>query len=402
MASPERNASPARVKETFGAAPETRLRVLSHDLVERIKELNCLYGISRLVEREGISLQSLLQGVVDLIPAAWQYPEVTAARIQLRNRQFITEQFTESVWKQEEAIIVSGRRSGRLQVFYVSEKPLSYEGPFLKEERDLIHGIAERLGHIIESKNAEASLHRLYTRERRLRKRLEMEMQNRVDLTRHLMHELKTPLTSLMATSQLLTEETKGTRLERIAGHVWDGASRLNARIDDLHDVIRGEMGSLKLNPSFVDLDTIIRSVVEETKAFAGQHGVSVELELTGEPLPRVRADPERVRQVLLNLINNACRYASTGKKVIIKAAVQPESGMVVSEVRDFGPGIPKEQMKRLFKPGYLGTRPESAAGLGIGLTLCKLMIELQGGKIWAHSILGRGSSFFFSLPRAP
>ncbi len=374
---------------------------MSHDLVERIKELNCLYGISRLVEREGISLQSLLQGVVDLIPAAWQYPEVTAARIQLRNRQFITEKFTESVWKQEEAIIVSGRRVGRLQVFYVSEKPLSYEGPFLKEERDLIHGIAERLGHIIESKNAEASLHRLYTRERRLRKRLEMEMQNRVDLTRHLMHELKTPLTSLMATSQLLTEETKGTSLERIAGYVWNGASSLNARIDELHDVIRGEMGSLNLNPTSVRLDRVIGSVVEETKAFAGQRGVSVEMELADEPLPKVRADPERVRQVLLNLINNACRYAASGKKVIIRSSVQQEGRMVLSEVRDLGPGIPREQMKRLFKPGYMGTRSESAAGLGIGLTLCKLMIELQGGKIWAESALGKGSSFFFTLPRA-
>lgn len=383
-------------------APEARLQVLSHDLVERIKELNCLYGISRLVEREGISLQSLLQGVVDLMPAAWQYPEVTAARIQLRNRQFITEKFSESVWKQQEAIVVSGRRAGRLEVVYLSEKPQSYEGPFLSEERDLIHGIAERLGHIIESKKAEASLHRLYIRERRLRKRLETEMRNRVDLTRHLMHELKTPLTSLLATSQLLTEETRGTRLEKMAAYVWGGASSLNSRIDELHDVIRGELGGLKLNTVSVGLDKMLSSVVEETRAFAGQHGVTVELELPSHSLPRVKADAERVRQVLLNLINNACRYAAAGKRVIIRARAGPESGMVTVEIKDFGPGIPKQDMKRLFKPGYMVARSESAAGLGIGLTLCKLMIELQGGKIWAQSIPGSGSSFFFTLPRAP
>ncbi len=402
MTNPKVNTTASNFAETPVAAPEARLRALSHDLVERIKELNCLYGISRLVEQESISLPSLLQGVVDLIPAAWQYPEATAARIQLRNRQFTTEKFSESVWRQEETIVVSGRRAGSLEVVYLSEKPICYEGPFLKEERDLIHGIAERLGHIVESKNAESSLHRLYVRERRLRKRLEMEMQNRVDLTRHLMHELKTPLTSLLATSQLLSEETKGTRLERIAGYVWEGASSLNARIDELHDVIRGEMGSLNLNPTSVGLDSVLSSVLEETKAFAGQHGVTVEIELPDEPLPQVRADPDRVRQVLLNLINNACRYAAEGNRVIIKAAAPPEGEMVISEVRDFGPGIPREQMKRLFKPGYLGTRPESAAGLGIGLTLCKLMIELQGGKIWAESAPGRGSSFFFTLPRAP
>jgi len=378
------------------STPEARLR-LAHDLVERVKELNCLYGISRLVEQEGISLNILLQGVVNLIPAAWQYPEVTAARIRLRNRQFLTASFQESPWKQQETIVVDGRKVGTLEVFYLIDKPFEYEGPFLKEERDLIHGIAERLGHIIESKRAGAALHRLYGRERKLRKSLQLEMQNRVDFTRQLVHELKTPLTSLMATSQLLSEETKGTRLEKIAGYVWDSASSLNARIDELHDVIRGEIGNLKLERRPMRLDILLSSVVEETRAFAKQRDVSIQLELPWEGQREVFADVDRVRQVLLNLINNALKYAAAGKRVVITAI--PSDSAVTVEVRDFGHGIPEREMRRLFKPGYLVSRAKSTGGLGIGLTLCKLIVELHGGEIRAESNVGKGSSFFFTLP---
>ena len=381
------------------ASNEARLRLLTHDLVERIKELNCLYGISRLVEREDISLDNLLQGVVDLIPSAWQYPEVTCARVRVRKKEFVTANFRESAWKQAETIVVDGRRVGTLEIFYVVEKPPEHEGPFLKEERDLIHGIAERLGHIIESKHADATLQRLYGRERRLRKKLQIEMQNRVDLTRQLVHELKTPLTSLMAMSQLLSDETKGTSLGKMAGYVWESASSLNARIDELHDVIRGELGKLKLNPRRVRLESILLPVIEETRALSQQHRVTIELELPRAELPEVIADADRVRQVLLNLINNACKYAASGRKVIVAASRRDDSSAVTVQVRDFGPGIARDEMKRLFKPGYLNIHAESSGGLGIGLTLCRLLVELQGGSIWAESEAGKGSSFFFTLP---
>ncbi len=379
------------------APTDARLRVLTHDLVERIKELNCLYGISRLVEQEGISLGDLLQRVVDLIPPAWQYPEVTSARIRIGSRQFTTAHFGETVWRQAETIVVNGRRAGTLEIFYLVEKPFEYEGPFLREERDLVHGIAERLGHIIESKRAEAALHTLYGRERKLRKSLQLEMQNKADFTRQLVHELKTPLTSLMATSQLLSEETKGTRLEKVAGYVWDSASSLNARIDELHDVIRGEIGNLKLERRPMLLDTLLNSVMEETRAFARQRNVSVQLELPSEGQREVFADVDRVRQVLLNLINNALKYAASGKRLVITAI--PSDAVVTVEVRDFGPGIPREEMRRLFKPGYMVSRTKSTGGLGIGLTLCKVIVELHGGEIWAESTLGRGSCFSFTLP---
>jgi len=378
---------------------DIKLSELNHNLFERIKELNCLYGISRLIEKRNISIDDIIQGVVELIPPAWQYPEATCACIKIKDRQFRTETYRDTLWKQTEVVTVSGKPYGTLEVCYLEEKPYAYEGPFLKEERELLHAIAERLGTIIEHKIAEKNIQSLYEREKKLRKKLQSEMQSRVYFTRQLVHELKTPLTSLMATSQLLLEETHNTKLEKLAGHVFNGSKNLNSRIEELHDVVRGEIGLLKLNLKLLDLSKLLISLNEEIHPLAQQHGVSISLELK-EPLPTVYADAERVQQIIYNLINNAFKYAAQGKKVTIRAA--QENDDVVIEVQDCGHGIAHKKQHDLFKPGYqILHKGDSPGGLGIGLTLCKMLVELHGGKIWLKSKLGKGSSFFFTLPVA-
>jgi len=134
------------------------LRQLTHDLGERVKELNCLYGISNLIEKRGISLEEIAQGTADLIPAAWQYPEITSARINLGSQEFKTKNFRETVWKQTSNIIVHVELIGTVEVYYSEEKTVRDEGPFLKEERVLINTIAERLGRITEQRQAEEEI----------------------------------------------------------------------------------------------------------------------------------------------------------------------------------------------------------------------------------------------------
>jgi signal transduction histidine kinase len=370
---------------------------INRDLIERVKELNCLYGMSRLVEAKETSLDGIMQGIAELIPPAWQYPEVTCARITFKKRQFKTANFRSTAWKQAEVIKVDGKRCGALEVCYLQPRPASDEGPFLAEERNLIHAIAERLGHIIEREIAEERLQSLYQREKELRERLQVEMQGRVDFTRKMIHELRTPLTSLMATSQLLMDETRDTKLGKLAGYVWEGANSLNSRIEELHDVIRGEIGKLELKSKPVDLGTLLRSMADEMAALSRQHGMSIDVEVE-ESLPQVQADPERVRQIMFNLINNAFKYAREGKKVRVRTTRTLNSVMV--EVRDYGPGITPDRQSRLFDPGYQSSSRESqTGGLGIGLALCKILVELSGGRIWLKSWGGKGCSFFFTLP---
>jgi signal transduction histidine kinase len=373
------------------------LRLLAHNLTERVKELDCHYGISRLVETDGITVEQILQGVVDLIPPSWQYPEVTCARIRLSNRQFRTDNFRITAWNQTDTITVDGKKFGSLEVYYLAEKPQSYEGPFLEEERALLHVIAERLGHVIEHRLAQETLQSLYEQEKRLRQKLQKEMQGKIDYTNNLVHELKTPLTSLVATSQLLAEETRGERLGKMARYVWEGANNLNNRISELHDVIKGEMGGLSLELAVLDMSKLLRSVIEETDALSRKSGVTINLKID-DHLPAVKADSVRVRQIVLNLLNNAMKYAAEGGDVIIRAA--KKSGMVTVEIQDRGPGIADSELKHLFKPGYQSADfQKRSGGLGIGLSLCKFLVELHGGRIWVKSRPGQGTSFFFTLP---
>jgi len=146
---------------TWRVRASESLRLRSQQLNERVKELDCLYGISNLVETPGITLEEILLGTVDLIPDAWQYPEIVCARIMLNGQIFETEPWVESEWKQTSEIVIHGQKAGVLEVCYQETRPDLDEGPFLFEERVLINAITQRLGRIVERKNAEAELRKL-------------------------------------------------------------------------------------------------------------------------------------------------------------------------------------------------------------------------------------------------
>ncbi len=130
----------------------------TYDLRERIKELNCLYSISSIVEQHGISLEEILQRTAEVIPPAWQYPEITCSCITVRDRIYQTDDFRQTPWMLSQPIVFDGEEMGMLEICYLQEKPTMDEGPFLKEERSLIRVIAERIGGIVRRKEAEAGL----------------------------------------------------------------------------------------------------------------------------------------------------------------------------------------------------------------------------------------------------
>jgi two-component system clock-associated histidine kinase SasA len=114
--------------------------------------------------------------------------------------------------------------------------------------------------------------------------------------------------------------------------------------------------------------------------------------------LPEIYADPDRIRQVVLNLINNALKYAKGGH--CIRLGAIRKNGAVQIEVKDYGPGFSEKRQRSIFKPGYLQTHLEDhSGGLGLGLALCKSIIETHGGKISVKSKPGKGASFIFTIP---
>ncbi|MEE4262374.1 MAG: hypothetical protein V2I56_06755 [Desulfobacteraceae bacterium] len=132
--------------------------LISHRLGERIKELNCLYDISSFRDSTDFSLDAVLQAVVDFIPPAIQYPEITCARLICGDYEITTKNFKDTRWKLSREITVNNEWIGTLEVCYLEEKPELDEGPFLKEAKNLLNAVAENIAKIIEHEEAEAEL----------------------------------------------------------------------------------------------------------------------------------------------------------------------------------------------------------------------------------------------------
>ena len=130
----------------------------THALKERVKELNCLYNISNIVVKHGLNLDEILKRTIEIIPDAWQYPEITSCRLRLGDKTVQSPDFQETAWRQSQDIIVNAVKCGTLEVFYREHRPDMDEGPFLREERSLIKAIAESIGKIAEQHNTEEAL----------------------------------------------------------------------------------------------------------------------------------------------------------------------------------------------------------------------------------------------------
>jgi PAS domain S-box-containing protein len=268
----------------------------------------------------------------------------------------------------------------------------------LRDSADKVIGILGVARDITERKKAEAELQELYKEEKTLREDLEAEINKRVEFTRALVHELKTPITPVLASSELMLEEIKESGpLWELAQNINQGAYNLNQRIDELLDLARGEVGMLRLNPESVDSGRLLRSIVDSVRPLAQKNGHLLNAELPSS-LPVIQADGGRLRQVMLNLLNNAFKFTPAGGSITVRA--RKKGACLMVEVEDTGRGISKEEQKRLFEPyQQLEEERTRLSGLGLGLSLSKKLVELHGGQIWVQSERGQGSTFCFSIP---
>ncbi|MBA4356370.1 MAG: sensor histidine kinase, partial [Desulfovibrio sp.] len=130
-------------------------------LRERVKELNCLYGISHLAQNRELPLGELIRQVGELVCSSWQYPEITCARIRIGALDSPTRNFRQSPWSQASAIFIQEERIGEIEVLYLEERPECDEGPFLREERHLIDAVADKLGRLVQASRTEAHMRML-------------------------------------------------------------------------------------------------------------------------------------------------------------------------------------------------------------------------------------------------
>ena len=256
------------------------------------------------------------------------------------------------------------------------------------------------LGHtmdITEREAAQEILADAYEKERKARKDLEAEVQRRVEFTRALVHELKTPLTPIMSSSELLTSGLKLEPWLSVAKNILRGAANLNRRIDELLDVARGEIGRLRIRPARVNVMRLLQQIAGEMMSVAAANGQSLNVELPPY-LPAVWGDDDRLRQIVLNLLINATKFTPEGGKITLRARENDQH--ILFQVEDTGRGILVEDQRNLFQAYHRqADEQENLSGLGLGLYLCKLLVDLHGGKIWAESFPGRGTTFSFTIP---
>ena len=270
----------------------------------------------------------------------------------------------------------------------------------MEDENGKFLGVMGISRDITARKRMEEKQHELYEQERKLRQQWEEEVKKRIDFTRVLVHELKTPLTSVLASSELLTLELPEGPLLSMAKNLNRGAENLDRRIDELTDLARGELGMLRLRYGAVQPLQLLHRVFEDMAPVVSSQGHSLILNLPSS-LPPFWADEDRLRQVILNLISNASKYMTQAGTITVRARKQ--DAHLIVEVQDTGLGIDEEEQARLFDAYYrLADDREHLSGLGLGLALSKTLVELHGGQIWVESQKGRGSTFGFSVPLRP
>jgi PAS domain S-box-containing protein len=225
------------------------------------------------------------------------------------------------------------------------------------------------------------------------RKRLERMQQDFIAMAGH---DLATPVTVLRARAQLM--QRRGAYDEEGLAAIVDQTQRMERLIVDLRDLVRLEAGQLVLRRSAIDLCEVARHAAARTRLQAGVREIRIETpdgEITGE------WDADRLAQVLDNLLGNALKYSGDGADVIIRVERGNRAGETRVSVADHGEGIPTHALPHLFDRFYRVDRHDAASGLGLGLYIARMLVEAHGGRIWAESTPGVGSTFTFVLPDA-
>jgi signal transduction histidine kinase len=216
-------------------------------------------------------------------------------------------------------------------------------------------------------------------------------------------HELRTPITPLKAQLQMLQQEYFGKINEKQKESldvILRNTERLNKIIEDFLEISRIEAARLKFAFRKTDLQETVNETVQFMEGFAKQK--KIKLVVTTEELPNIEVDPDRISQVLRNLIHNAIKFSPSDSSIEIHTEIKKD--YVRFSVKDKGVGLNADDQIRVFEPFYQveGALSRKFGGTGLGLTICRGIVEAQKGKIWVESKPGSGSTFYFTVPLIP
>lgn len=357
-------------------------------LRERVKELTCLFGIAKAAATSGATCEEMLTRCVELLPPAWLYEDDASACIEFDGRMYPTRGYSGGGSAQAADIVVKGRKRGVVRVEYPDGMPELDEGPFLKEERNLIDAVARELALLAEARETE---------EERVRLQEQLRHADRLatigQLAAGIAHELNEPLAAILGLAQLssaipeMPEQARKDN-ERIV------AASLHAR--EIIQKLRLFARQAPSRKSLVDLNDVVRDGLYLVEPRCARAGISVVKDL--EPsLPPIFADTGQLYQVLVNLMVNAIQAMPGGGRITIRTVrYAVEVGL---QVEDTGIGMDEKTLQNIFVPFF--TTKDVDEGTGLGLSVVEGIVESHGGTIQVESKPGSGARFEIRFPAA-
>ena len=355
-------------------------------LMERVKELSCLYGIARIAADTSLNVEELLAGIVHILPKAWQYPDDAFAKIVFDSGIHSTPNYPHFVRRQRAAIVINGERRGYIEVAYLQKQGAKNRNPFLEEEQRLLDTVA---------REAAAMIRRRETEQDKLKLENQLRHADRLatigQLAASIAHELNEPLGHILGFAELVQKCPElpvqaRADVEKILG------TSLHAReiVKQLLIFSRHACGQ----KTKADLSKIIRQGLTFLESRCVSEGIKIKCNLCPH-LPEIDADPAQISQVFVCLMVNAIQAMPRGGTISIRTRRVRDKVSIIIE--DTGTGMTEDVLQKIFTPFF--TTKDVGIGTGLGLPVVHGILTAHGGTIKIDSQVGTGTKCRIKLP---
>jgi signal transduction histidine kinase len=358
----------------------------NHKLRERVKELNCLYEISKVAVASKNDIKALASRTLKIIPQAMQYPDLAEIEIKIGDTRFSTSLFEKNSIRIKSALSIDKKVYGSIAIGYRKKLKGSHRINFLPEEKRLLRAVAQEFSRFLETASTEDDKQKL---------KVQLQHVERLafvgELSAGVAHELNEPLAKILGFAQLIKK----------AGNLND------QQTEDIERIVKASLYTREIIKKLmifsrqmpqqitkVNLNEVIGNILYFIDVRFQSRGIKLKTKLD-KKLPLIDADEVQLSQVLVNLITNAVHAMPKGGEIIVSTKAR---GKIVSlVVSDTGSGMSPDVKQKMFEP-FFTTKPVGQ-GTGLGLSVVKGIIDAHNGKSIVNSTLGKGTRFEIHLP---
>lgn len=352
-------------------------------LLERVKELSCLYDLSKIAQNPNLSFTEIMQASVERIPSAWKYSDCAICELKIKETSYLSHEITEVYCSQSQAILLDNEPIGSIKIHYTDKDRCTED--FLEEETLLLEKIAVEIGLVIE---------RHETRKREVNYIQNIQRQDRLnilsEITAGIAHELNTPLGTIFGFSQFIISAERNEQTVADAQKIFDAAKHAS-------EIVKKLMlfsCDLPQKYEFTSLNNLVENAIRllQPNLIIAQVQIQFKKDELEQP---IKLDPIQISQIVFNLIINAIQASSPNGK--IEVVLNSIDGYAVLKITDHGKGIEASIIDKIFEP-FFSTK-KSTNGTGLGLSVVHGIVRAHSGSISVESEPSVQTTFTVRLP---